>query len=132
VKYRRIIVTRYGGPDALRKFIGSVETTIDDKCRITIPAKFRNKISKHLAIEQKDGILKIYESDNGLQLDAAHRLLLGVDNVRYLNCKNIVMSGQLDYILVEDASKASKLEDLTPEMIGEFYDKMRLINSKKF
>ncbi len=105
------------------KFIGSVEATIDDKCRVTLPPKFRNKLSKPLAIEQKDGMLKIYESDNGLQLDAAHRLLLGVDNVRYLNCKNIVMSGQIDYILVEDASKASRLEDLTPQMIGEIYDK---------
>lgn len=114
------------------KFIGSVETTIDDKCRVTLPTKFRNKLSKPLKIEQKDGRLLIYESDDGLNLDAAHRLLLGVDNARYLNCKNIVMSGQLDYILIEDASKASKLEDLTPQMIGEFYDKMRLINSKQF
>lgn len=114
------------------KFIGSAEMTIDDKCRVTLPAKFRNKLTKPLAVEQKDGMLKIYESDNGLQLDAAHRLLLGVDNVRYLNCKNIVISGQLDYILVEDASKASRLEDLTPQMIGEFYDRMSSINRKQF
>lgn len=114
------------------KFIGSAEITIDDKCRVTLPLKFRNKLSKPLVIEQIDGMLKIYESDDGLQLDAAHRLLLGIDNVRYLNCKNIVMSGQLDYILVENASKASKLEDFTPEMIGEFYDNMRSINSKQF
>lgn len=114
------------------KFIGSAKMTIDDKCRVNFPAKFRNKLTKPLAIEQKDGMLKIYESDKGLQLDAAHRLLLGVDNVRYLNCKNIVMSGQIDYILVEDASKASRLEDWTPRMIGEFYDKMRSIHSKQF
>lgn len=111
------------------KFIGSVEMTIDDKCRVTLPPKFRNKLSKPLKIEQIDGALRLYESDNGVILDAAHRLLLGVDNVRYLNCKNIVMSGQLDYILVEDASKASKLEDLTPEMIGEIYNS---IHSKQF
>jgi bifunctional DNA-binding transcriptional regulator/antitoxin component of YhaV-PrlF toxin-antitoxin module len=110
------------------KFLGSVETSIDDKCRVTIPAKFRNKLEKPLKIEQHDGKLKIYESDDGVSLDAAHRLLLGVDNARYLGSKNIFMSGQLDYILVEDASKASKLEDLTPKDISDLYEKIRLLN----
>lgn len=114
------------------KFIGSVETTIDDKCRVTLPAKFRNKISKPLKIEQKDGRLLIYESDDGLQLDAANRLQLGVENANYLNNRHIMMSGQIDYILIQNADEAIKLEDLTPQMIGEFYDKMRLINSKQF
>jgi len=106
------------------KFIGSVETTIDDKCRVTLPSKFRKKLEKPLKIEQVNGGLKIYESDDGIPLDASHRLQLGVDNVSYLGSKNIFMSGQLDYILVEDANKAQKLKDLTPEKIAEIYNQI--------
>jgi hypothetical protein len=111
------------------KFIGSAEMTIDDKCRVTLPPKFRNKLSKSLRIEQVDRALRLYESDEGLNLDAAHRLQLGKENANYLNNKNIVMSGQLDYILVENADNVMKLEDFTPEMIGEIYNS---INSKQF
>lgn len=114
------------------KFIGSVETTIDEKCRVTLPAKFRDNLSNSLRIERKDGALRLYESDGGLNLDSAHRLQLGRDNVDYLGSKNIVMSGQLErvngilinYILIQNANKATKLEDLTPEMISDIYEEI--------
>jgi len=112
------------------KFIGSVETTIDDKCRVTLPSKFRKKLEKPLKIEQVNGGLKIYESDDGIPLDASHRLQLGVDNVKYLNNRNIVMSGQSNYILVEDANKVRKLEDLTPQDISELYERIKLLNQQ--
>lgn len=116
-------------PNDIPKFMGQIMTTIDDKCRVTIPYKFRKNITRRLKIEQVEGSLRVYESNDGLLLDSDFRLQLGRENVDYLGNRRIAMSGEGSYFVIENENTALTLKKMSPLNFSSIYDKTS-INSK--